>query len=733
MSLPFLPGNTFNPNLGKTKFHKSHHFDVANDVYMLVGEHKPGIGGEPLPFQKPKPSQSKFPKGEDPKMPAWVAFDRQVLSFDAYFMEASTERREEQYRMRYCKIYFYLEDDTIQVLEPRWKCSGLPQGTIIKRHRIPRPPPNDGDFYTIQQFNVGEEINLYSKVFKITDCDQFTRNFLTKMGIRIGPTQAPPEDPYQGSRKTFDETMQPLRPYERYDTLKQFLEHDRHVLRFYCYWDDTDNLYGDPRQFVLHFFLSDDTIEIREVIPVNSGRDAVGMFLRRARLPKNVEALKQHGADTNRTVLNVFGPMGHGRRLLLDSLKTGAVHTDFYKDHDLTIGAVINVWGRKFVLCDCDEFTREYYRTKYGITEFTPLKYSTDKGPDVEREWPPYNGFGAEEDSLANCKNLMPKAPQADFIKFMMNDRQGLESNVLRFLARMETEHPIDKGRRFIISYFLRDDTILVFEPPVRNSGVIGGKFIERGRIKKPHQMRFSTQLSEYYLAPDLYFPNSNMQKIMEKVRNKLGKSLDDVRTFFSKTNPSASGVCSYSHFHDLLCQYNLAGIDIVNPKYTGPKCLMDGSLTDHEVMTLARNFADQSQQVGPDVARLISIAQVELRKRNFEGFHHLMDSLKQQDKTKSGYMPPEAVRNALLSHHVPLPDDIVKGLFEVATVDEKGDVAYVEFLNRINWKQYPVPAIQYQPGHPNQWEGMRAKNEITSVNYVALLDAIFGESASAQ
>nr|KAG5693047.1 hypothetical protein BaRGS_028807 [Batillaria attramentaria] len=504
---------TDNGNLGKTKFHKSHHFDVANDVYMLVGEHKPGIGGEPLPFQKPKPSQSKFPKGEDPKMPAWVAFDRQ-----------------------------------------------------------------------------------------------------------------------------FDEAMQPLRPYER-----------------------------------------------------------------RARLPKNVEALKQHGADTNRTVLNVFGPMGHGRRLLLDSLKTGAVHTDFYKDHDLTIGAVINVWGRKFVLCDCDEFTREYYRTKYGIT------------------------------------------PQADFIKFMMNDRQGLESNVLRFLARMETEHPIDKGRRFIISYFLRDDTILVFEPPVRNSGVIGGKFIERGRIKKPHQMRFSTQLSEYYLAPDLYvgallnfnnhkfiildsdqyafhymeehpdeFPNSNMQKIMEKVRNKLGKSLDDVRTFFSKTNPSASGVCSYSHFHDLLCQ-------------------MDGSLTDHEVMTLARNFADQSQQVGPDVARLISIAQVELRKRNFEGFHHLMDSLKQQDKTKSGYMPPEAVRNALLSHHVPLPDDIVKGLFEVATVDEKGDVAYVEFLNRINWKQYPVPAIQYQPGHPNQWEGMRAKNEITSVNYVALLDAIFGESASAQ
>ena len=49
--------------------------------------------------------------------------------------------------------------------------------------------------------------------------------------------------------------------------------------------------------------------------------------------------------------------------------QTGAVHVDYYKDSDLTIGAVVNVWGRKIVLCDCDDFTKEYYRTKYGISE----------------------------------------------------------------------------------------------------------------------------------------------------------------------------------------------------------------------------------------------------------------------------------------------------------------------------------------------------------------------------
>ena len=119
-----------------------------------------------------------------------------------------------------------------------------------------------------------------------------------------------------------DESQQPLRPYEKVDTLKQFLDHDRHVLRFYCYWNDKDNMFGDSREMILHYFLADDTMEVKEVIPANSGRDATPMFLRRARLPMSgPEPLRQPGEATGRTVLNVFGPMGHGGRYILDSLK----------------------------------------------------------------------------------------------------------------------------------------------------------------------------------------------------------------------------------------------------------------------------------------------------------------------------------------------------------------------------------------------------------------------------
>ena len=80
--------------------------------------------------------------------------------------------------------------------------------------------------------------------------------------------------------------MQPLRPYEKLDTLQQFRNYDRHVLRFFCQWDDSPSMFGDARWLVLHYFLADDTVEVLEKIPANSGRDAVPVFLRRAKLPK---------------------------------------------------------------------------------------------------------------------------------------------------------------------------------------------------------------------------------------------------------------------------------------------------------------------------------------------------------------------------------------------------------------------------------------------------------------
>lgn len=96
---------------------------------MWVGEKKPGIGYEPRPGQK-KEHFSQFPPASGEAQPAWIAYDKRVLSFNGFFEEVVINNNSEAFRIRPVKVYFYLEDDTIQVNEPLIENSGLSQGTV---------------------------------------------------------------------------------------------------------------------------------------------------------------------------------------------------------------------------------------------------------------------------------------------------------------------------------------------------------------------------------------------------------------------------------------------------------------------------------------------------------------------------------------------------------------------------------------------------------------------------
>jgi Ca2+-binding EF-hand superfamily protein len=718
MALPFLPGYSFSKTVGQNKFHKSHHFDYNNEVALMVGASKPGIGGEQLPFQEPRPNNSNIPRGSGPDLPAWVAFDKQVLSFDSYYMESVSQRPNEPYRVHRCKVLFYLEDDSIQVIEPREKNTGLPQGTIVRRHRIKRPAPYDAQFYTVEDFNIGNELTMYGRQFKLVDCDEFTRNFMTKLGVRLNPPQPLPDDPYSENRKMLEESMQPLRPYEKRDTLKQFLDHDRHVLRFYCVWDDREsNSFGDLRQMVLHYYLADDTVEVREVFPANSGRDAVPTFLRRGRLPKAVEPLRRPGEIADRTVLNVFGPMGRGGRFILDSLKMGAVNQEFYKDSDLKIGATINVYGRKFLICDCDDFTKEYYNAKYGITDFTPIRgdiAAVQPGATAsktQRIIPPYNGFGGEEDSLNSCLSLLPKPPKRDFMRFMEFDRTGLDGHVLRFLARIDTNRPIESDRRFIVSFYLSDGTVSVFEPQGRNTGIPGGKFLERGTVKKPT----SAGGSSHYTSSDFFvgatvefnkhrfilteadeyaynymechaeeFPQSNIAIVMEKVKQLVA----DVRL-----NELASyGALPFEDFRQMM------------------QNICQDRLSDQEIITLARYYQDRGPDEAAGLDTMIALVQEQLKRAGYEDFTSIEHQCMHFDLNRSGFLDQERLRTIFLSMKVPVQIDLVRSLLAALAINEAGQVDYRVLINSINWRRCKVdPPSQLsasRTGNSGNWQG---------------------------
>lgn len=83
MSLPFLPGNTFDRKIGQNKHHLSHHFDTKNGVQMMVGESRPGVGGVPLAGQDLRPKNSVYPKGTNPI--SWLT--KQITDFLFYSID----------------------------------------------------------------------------------------------------------------------------------------------------------------------------------------------------------------------------------------------------------------------------------------------------------------------------------------------------------------------------------------------------------------------------------------------------------------------------------------------------------------------------------------------------------------------------------------------------------------------------------------------------------------------
>lgn len=64
-------------------------------------------------------------------VPAHVALDKKVLRFYGYFKETVNESPQENYRIRLVQIIYFLEDDSMLIMEPPQNNSGIPQGKFF--------------------------------------------------------------------------------------------------------------------------------------------------------------------------------------------------------------------------------------------------------------------------------------------------------------------------------------------------------------------------------------------------------------------------------------------------------------------------------------------------------------------------------------------------------------------------------------------------------------------------
>ena len=195
--------------------------------------------------------------------PDWVKLDKQVLRFNGYFKESVVELPNEHSRIRKLIIYYYLVDDTISINEVKEINSGVVQGLFLKRGKVKK---DDSTFFSQFDLIVGQDVYIYGKYIKLYDCDDYTREYFHGIGREQSKKIDIPVDSFHDKSKLKiapkrDNLMKDYLEHKlgggRVAPQKQFLENDRKVLKF--------NAKYDSLKYIIHYFLADDTVEIREV------------------------------------------------------------------------------------------------------------------------------------------------------------------------------------------------------------------------------------------------------------------------------------------------------------------------------------------------------------------------------------------------------------------------------------------------------------------------------------
>mmetsp|Transcript_23173 Transcript_23173/g.31684 ORF Transcript_23173/g.31684 Transcript_23173/m.31684 type:complete len:667 (-) Transcript_23173:849-2849(-) len=435
-----------------------------------------------------------LPFGETSKLPTFVEFGAKVLHYVACYTEKVHQSALEDCRVRECAIYFYLEDGTIEMHEHATENSGIPQGVFLRRHQLKK---KDGSVVTPRDMTIGSQLEVYGKTMKILSCDKFTEEYyetyLKLPHHSSNPSQLEiPEDRYNVTlrermmRETGSDMsvrrnrkMHPMKQFmeaqlgqpQTTQDLSMFLEKDQQVLRFMCVWDDTDTLFGTVNELKMHYFLSNDTIEILNVRKNTNGFANAPKMLARRKLPKDPKSCTQGDHGDNLT--------GH--------------ESEYWHWTDLYFGCFLEIFSanRVVFILDADDFTKSFFK-KHDVDIGVPQQVQKPPMQRFEYKVPAYNGFGSEEDSLRSVYSIRPQAAQKDVKKQL--DSGG---RILRYMCRMVGGNVTNADRRFTVKLFLEDSSLAIRETEMRNSGFMGGNFLNRSKVKKSG--------TEYYQPSDFY------------------------------------------------------------------------------------------------------------------------------------------------------------------------------------------------------------------------------------
>jgi hypothetical protein len=325
-------------------------------------------------------------------------------------------------------------------------------------------------------------------------------------------------------------------------------------------------------EFSLIYFLADDTVEIFSVPSnVNTSKDQCSRLLQRSKLPKK------------------FGFKAVG------SLTEDGENA-YYHWSDLCIGLEMNVYARNIRVVDADSMTRSFYE-HYNIPLTPKMDELQASVASHKREIPPSTGFGSEEDSLRSCQGpLQPGPPRVKKLG---------ENKILTFLCTLISGGADALLRRFVLTFFVQDQTLKIEEKPVRNSGYSGGVFLSRRFIQHDngetlcekhlhvgavvpvfkHVFRLlETDEVTLKWMEDKCLPQGTFVLICEKLRGVGGLISDALGGQLAssfKAKEERTGVVSKGTFKNVLGSYGLVRDE-------------GGFISEHEIITIMRAIGDK-------------------------------------------------------------------------------------------------------------------------------------------
>ncbi|GAB1599427.1 EF-hand domain-containing protein 1-like [Argonauta hians] len=599
-------------------------------------------------------------------IPDFVHLANKVLRFFCFFKETVNESPQEFYRIRPCKIFYYLVDDTIAINEPPFDNSGMTQGKFLKKQKIPK---NDQmEYYHWSDINIGWDIGIYGRVFHVYDCDKFTKTFLESEGVELNPPEPLPADPYTENRKKAS-LMNVGKTPSPYDKFKQFLEMDPQVLRYYCLWDTRKMPFGDVKEYIINYYLSNDTLEVRAIHRENDGMDPFPVFIGRSRIPINrLDLPSTHPA------------------VALES--TEKEIKEYITPAHFTIGKTVKILNRDFLVYDFDNFTKSYYNRYFGITDFTPLDVShllPDRvGPvpktmtkKVDKEFEkPVAGQGSTKNAQPsarqgetphivtkqNCEapegfdpeqsvaalNKQAGQSAGEIVNPSAEDKEIVcacdpENIALRFEAVMDSVLDENYDRRFIISFRLSDKRIFIYEPPVRNSGITLRKFLTPIRIRKPDS---PIDDPVYYDVTDFY----------------IGAVINVFQHRFIITNADMF-VLKYMEKNPHI--FSSSAIEGFRNKVTE-------NITADVKVPFNRKPGDLESMVAKTVAHLKSIG--------FTDKTEIYEMFLKYNKDREGYLKAANIQNICRNLHLPTDRDVIDEIVKKCTDDPEGRISLEQF-----------------------------------------------------